>query len=239
MVSRDLIRSGGVSVLLATALAAPAAYGQVYKWTDERGVVNYSSTPPDNRKSQKLDEDKGRVSTIEAQDLSKAEAASRERALRDRVDRLEQETQRNRQNAAAQDAAAAEGQRQWRERCISERRTDCDDPYAAFNDPGYYTPYGVRPGVRPLPGRPGPGQYRPTGDVAVGGGGVVGPYAKPPPSGVVVQPGTGGVGATYGPASPGGVVITPGPGGVGAQYRPVPEDPQPYTGPPVRPTPRR
>jgi hypothetical protein len=236
-----LMASRGLPLVVAAALAAaPAVHGQVYKWTDDKGVVNYSSTPPENRKSQKLDEDKGRVSTIEAQDFSKSDAARREQALKDRVDRLEQEAQRGRQNTAAQDAAAADAQRQWRERCISERRTDCDDPYAQFHDPGYYVPWG-RPGaVRPVPQRPGPGQYRPTPDVAVGGGGVVGPYSKPPPSGVVVGPGPGGVGAAYGPASPGGVVVTPGPGGVGAQYRPVPEEPQPYYGPQTpRPTPRR
>ena len=225
--------------LVASLALVPVAHAQVYKWTDERGVTNYSSTPPDNRKSQRLDEEKGRVSTIEAQDLSKADSARREQALKDRVDRLEQEAQRNRQTAAAQDAASAEAYRQWRERCISERRTDCDNPGAGGYDPGYYTPY-VRPGGGPGPQRPGPGQYRPTGDFAVGGGGVVGPYSKPPPGGVVVGPGPGGVGAAYGPASPGGVVLTPGPGGVGAQYRPVPEEPQPYYGPqPPRPTPRR
>jgi hypothetical protein len=223
-----------LGITLALPLAAPA---QVYKWTDDKGVVNYSSTPPDNRKSQKLDEDKGRVSTIEAQDLSKAEAASRERALRNRVDRLEQDAERNRQTAAAQDVANAEAFRQWRERCISERRTDCDNPNPTYYDPGYYQPW-VRPGVGPVPQRPGPGQYRPTGDVAVGGGGVVGPYSRPPPSGVVVGPGPGGVGAAYGPAAPGGVVVTPGTGGVGATYRPVPEDPQPWS-PPPRPAPRR
>jgi hypothetical protein len=234
-----LMASRTLQFLVAAFVAAPAAYAQVYKWTDDKGVVNYSSTPPDNRKSQKLDEDKGRVSTIEAQDLSKAEAASRERALRNRVDRLEQEAERNRQTAASQDAANAEAFRQWRERCISERRTDCDNQNPTYYDPGYYQPW-VRPGVGPGPQRPGPGQYRPTGDVAVGGGGVVGPYSRPPPSGVVVGPGPGGVGAAYGPAAPGGVVVTPGTGGVGATYRPVPEDPQPYTGsPPPRPTPRR
>lgn len=226
--------------LLAASLAlAPAAYGQVYKWTDDKGVVNYSSTPPDNRKSQKLDEDKGRVSTIEAVDYSRPEAARKEQALKDRIDKLEQDAQRNRQTAAAQDAAAADAYRVWRERCISERRIDCDDPYPNVNDPGYFTPY-FRPGARPPVQRPGPGQYRPTRDVATGGGGVVGPFSRPPPSGIVVGPGPGGVGAAYGPASPGGVVITPGPAGVGAQYRPVPEEPQPYYGPPVpRPTPRR
>ena len=242
-----MVRSSSMSirrarlVALGIVLASPlVALAQVYKWTDDKGVVNYSSTPPDNRKSQKLDEDKGRVSTIEAQDFSKTDAARREQALKERVDRLEQDAQRNRQAATAQEFAAVEAQRQWRERCIADRRTDCDDPYAAGGyDPGYYTPYGVRPGVRPLPQRPGPGQFRPTPDVAVGGGGVVGPYLKPPPSGIVVGPGTAGVGAGYGAAPPGGVVITPGPAGVGAQYRPVPEEPQPHLGTVPRPVPRQ
>jgi hypothetical protein len=238
-VGNVLMASGSVPLLLVAALAAaPAAYGQVYKWTDDKGVTNYSSTPPDNnRKSQKLDEDKGRVSTIEAQDVSKGDAARREQALKDRVDRLEQDAQRNRQTAAAQDAMSAEAYRQWRERCIADRRTDCDNPAGAY-DPGYYTPYG-RPGVQPLPQRSVPGQFRPTPDVAVGAGGVVGPYLKPPPSCVVVGPGPGGVGAAYGPASPGGVVVIPGTGGVGAQYRAVPEDIQGTPAPPPRPMPRR
>jgi len=233
--------SNRVPLLLAAAalLAAPAAHGQVYKWTDDKGVTNYSSTPPDNRKSQQLDEDKGRVSTVPAPDASKADAARREQALKDRVDRLEQDAQRNRQSAAGQEAWSAEAWRQWRERCIAERRTDCDNP-VGYNDPGYYTPYGPyvgnHPGARPLPA---PGQYRPTPDVAQGAGGVVGPYLKPPPSGVVVGPGPGGVGAGYGPASPGGVVIIPGTGGVGAQYRTVPEDLSGTPAPPPRPTPRR
>jgi hypothetical protein len=230
---------GAVATLcVAGLLLAPAASAQVYKWVDDKGVVNYSSTPPDKRKSQKLDEDKGRVSTIESADVAKAESARREQALRDRVDRLEQDASRNRQSAGAQDAAAAaEAYRQWRERCIAERRTDCDSQNPSWNDPGYFVPY--RPGGGAVvPQRPGPGQFRPTPDVAVGGGGAVGPYLKPPPSGVVVQPGTGGVGATYGAAPPGGVVIVPGTGGVGAQYRPVPEEPQPYAGPqPPRPRP--
>jgi len=232
-------------VLLAAALAAaPAAYGQVYKWVDERGVVNYSSTPPENRKSQKLDEDKGRVSTIEAPDLSKADAARREQALKDRVDRLEQDAIRDRQIAANQEAASAEAYRQWRERCIADRRTDCDGPNATYYDPGYpgFYPYPVRPGGRP-PGqrRPGPAEFRPTPYMAEGAGGVVGPYLRPPPSGIVVGPGPGGIGGGYVQAPPGGVVITPGPAGIGAQYRPVPEDQQPYTGPPIppRPAPRR
>jgi len=32
--------------LVVVALAAPLAHAQTYKWVDERGVVNYSNTPP-------------------------------------------------------------------------------------------------------------------------------------------------------------------------------------------------
>ena len=32
--------------LVVVLLAAPLAHAQTYKWVDERGVVNYSNTPP-------------------------------------------------------------------------------------------------------------------------------------------------------------------------------------------------
>jgi hypothetical protein len=38
---------------IALALAAPAAAGELYKWVDENGVVNYSNTPPPKTKSGK------------------------------------------------------------------------------------------------------------------------------------------------------------------------------------------
>ncbi len=229
---RDRLMAPGNLLFLLSAIlpCAPTAHGEVYKWVDDKGVVNYSSTPPAKGKSIKLGEDRGRVSTIESQDLSRTEPGRREQALKDRVDRLEQDAQRDRQLATAQEAAAAEAYRQWRERCIAERRVDCDDRPTSDYDTGYFYPY-YRPGARPPVQRPAPGQYRPTPDVAVGGGGVVGPYYRPPRGGVAVGPGPGGVGAAYGPASPGGVVITPGPGGIGAQYRPVPEEQRPHYGP--------
>lgn len=34
--------------LMLLVLAAPLAHAQTYKWVDERGVVNYSNTPPPN-----------------------------------------------------------------------------------------------------------------------------------------------------------------------------------------------
>ncbi|MGH7644442.1 MAG: DUF4124 domain-containing protein [Gemmatimonadales bacterium] len=209
---------------LAVAVLASPAGADTYKWVDEKGVVNYSNTPPVNRKSVKLDDEQGRVSTIEAYDYSRGGAAKREQALQERVARLEREVARGRQTAALDAAAAAEAYRAWREQCFAERRVDCDDPYAASFDPGYAYP---SPGVAVVPARRVPGAYRPTGRIAVGAGGVVGPYFKPPLGGIAVGPGPYGIGAGYHRAAPGGVVVGPGPYGIGAAYYPVPEETRP------------
>jgi len=216
--------------LAALLVLAPTVRAEVYKWVDEKGVVNYSNTPPENRKSVKLDEEQGRVSTIEAYDYSRDGAGKREKALQERVARLEQEVARGRQTAALDAAAAAEAYRVWREQCFAQRRVDCDDPYAAAYDPGYVYPY---PGVAVVPARRVPGMYRPTPKIAVGAGGVVGPYFKPPIGGIAVGPGPYGIGGGYHRAPPGGVVLGPGPYGIGAAFYPVPEETRP-----IRPEPR-
>ena len=206
---------------VATLLAlAPVAHAEIYKWVDDKGVVNYTSTPPQNRKAVKLDEEQGRVSTIEAYDYSKSGAPRREQALQERVARLEEEVARGRQVAALDAAAAAEAYRVWREQCIAQRRVDCDGgPVASFVDPGL-----VFPGAVARPPRRVAGAYIPTDKIAIGVGGVVGPYFKPPPGGIVVGPGPYGIGGGYQRAAPGGVVLGPGPYGIGAAFHPVPEE---------------
>lgn len=225
-----------LATLAALLALAPAVHADVYKWVDDKGVVNYSNTPPPaNRKSVKLDEEQGRVSTIEAYDYSKSGAARREQALQERVVRLEQGMARGRQTAALDAAAAADAYRIWREQCIAQRRVDCDDPYApSFVDPGYVFPY---PGAAVRPPRRVAGAYVPTDRIAVGVGGVVGPYFKPPPGGIVVGPGPYGIGGGYQRAAPGGVVLGPGPYGIGAGFHPV-EETAPIRMEP-RPRPRR
>ena len=39
------------ALLLAALLLAPLAHAETYKWVDEKGVVNYSNTPPPNAKN--------------------------------------------------------------------------------------------------------------------------------------------------------------------------------------------
>jgi hypothetical protein len=224
-------------VVLAGLAAATVAHAQVYKWVDDKGVVNYSSSPPPKGKGAvKLNEDTGRVTTVPAPEARREDSAAADPALRQRVEQLEREAATQRQSAAQQDAAAADAYRRWVEQCRAERRVDCDDPSRGAFAPGY--DYGYPPVGRPPIGTPGrpqvpPATYRPTPNFAESGG-QVGPYLRPPPGGVVVGPGPGGVGAGYNRASPGGVIIAPGPGGVGAQYVPVPES----SAPPPRPAPR-
>jgi Domain of unknown function (DUF4124) len=229
-----------LATLACAVMLAGVAHGQVYKWVDDKGVVNYSSAPPAKGKGAvKLNED--RVTTIPAPEgRGDDSAAVTDPALRRRVDQLERDAAAQRQSAAQQEAAAAEAQRRWVEQCRADRRVDCDDPSrGAYVDPGYgyaYPPaFG---GQRPQRPGPAPFTYQPTPHVVQGGGGAVGPYLRPPPGGVVVGPGPYGIGAGYNRASPGGVVLAPGPGGVGAQYVPVPESaapPQPAPRP--RPVP--
>lgn len=226
---------------LAIAVALPAlAHGQVYKWLDEKGVVNYSSSPPPKGMGAvTLDVNSGRVTTMPAQAARRDDpAAASQPALRRRIDQLERDASAQRQSAAQQEAAAADAHRRWVEQCRAERRVDCDDPSRGGLDSRYdyvYPPYGRPPiATRPVPA---PGTFRPTPYVAQGGGGVVGPYYRSPPGGVAVGAGSYGIGAGYQPAPPGGVVVGPGPGGVGAQYYPVPEASAPSSRPSPRPRP--
>ena len=231
----------GLVTLASAVVLFGAAHAQVYKWVDDKGVVNYSSSPPPKGKGVvKLDEDNGRVTTIPAPEMRRGDpAAAADPALRRRVDQLEREAAAQRQTAAQQEAAAAETHRRWVEQCRADRRVDCDDPSrGAYVDPGYgyaYPPAYVRP--RPLPSPAAPGTYQPTPYVAQGGGGAVGPYFRPPPGGIAVGPGPYGIGGGYSPAAPGGVVLAPGPAGIGAQYVPVPESAAPQPRPTPRPRP--
>ncbi len=194
-------------VALGIVLASPlVALAQVYKWTDDKGVVNYSSTPPDNRKSQKLDEDKGRVSTIEAYDASKS---------RRRAPGTGPEGSRGpaRAGRAAQSPDGRGAGRDVGRGLSPVARALHRRPPDRLRQPRGR----IRPGLLhalwsgPACGRcrsdrvPASSARRRTSRLVAGG--VVGPYLKPPPSGVVVGPGPGGVGAAYGPAPPGGVVV--------------------------------
>src|SRR3990172_1124821 len=125
-----------LAVVAAAVLASPAG-AQLYKWVDDKGVTNYGSAPPANaRNVEKLDE--SRVSTVPGLKPDVAQGTA-DRPPQPPVDKP------NAQAGAGTDA-------QSRERCIAERRVDCDDPArAALTEPGGYPQVVSPPGPVPPP----------------------------------------------------------------------------------------
>jgi phage tail sheath protein FI len=141
------------STLAAVLLAAAPVWAQVYKWVDDKGVVNYSSQPPANRKSALLDPNSVSVSTYTPEDTpTRAETNASVRMLTERIASLERKLEAERytrQNLAEAQTTALERRH---EQCLRDRRIDCDH---AGIDP-YYAPYGptvvvFRPRLRTRP----------------------------------------------------------------------------------------
>ena len=116
---------GSSLVAILLAAAGGPAYAQIYKWVDEAGKTHYSDTAPVGRKKIETIADRISVYAPDPSLLARAAAtAGPDPALSDRVDRLERQLHAERlarqQNELASLAQAAY------ERCISERRVDCD-----------------------------------------------------------------------------------------------------------------
>lgn len=140
-------------------LAAVPAWAQVYKWVDDKGVVNYSSRPPTNRKAALLDPNSVSVSVYTPDEsLSRAVRPTpnaSDRALEERIASLERrlEAERTSRQILA-DAQMRLSERRFEE-CSRDRRVDCDlgglDPYYA----PYWTTVVVsrphHPHFRPMP----------------------------------------------------------------------------------------
>jgi hypothetical protein len=121
------------SVILLAAAGAPA-HAQIYKWVDEGGKTHYSDQAPAGGK--KVDTVADRISVYAPDPALRARAAAtpeQNPALSDRVDRLERQLHAER--LARQQNELASFSQAGYERCLSERRVDCDGyggtmPYA-------------------------------------------------------------------------------------------------------------
>lgn len=185
---RILARTPGTLTLFVAAalLALETSHAdEIYKWKDEKGVVHYSNTPPpQGAGATVLDESKGKVSVVPAyKPPSAAPGTGSDPALQDRVRRLERELDQERQSQSAATQNQTQTYEQWREQCLAQRRTDCDDPGAAAAP--VYDGYPGPQVVRPPPGRP------------IGSRGSTGA-----PPGYTVGPGPGGIGGAYVPNPP-------------------------------------
>lgn len=122
----------------AVVASAPAWSVNVYKWTDDRGVINYTTEPPPpSRKAVQINAAPAvelRFSNADEEAQYWRERRMRE-AARDAEDlRMKRETEQWRQAqirqqmSLAQQAASGDALRlqQLREQCLRERRVDCD-----------------------------------------------------------------------------------------------------------------
>lgn len=142
----------------SAACAATVARADLYKWVDERGAVTYTNVPsPEAKTSGRLE----RVavepqavsaysSVIPVQAAPRVDTTTEDRALRERVARLERELEVERRAralageiAAGRTAAEVRDAQQLyalRARCLADRRIDCDRADLAHEDsPAVFT----------------------------------------------------------------------------------------------------
>ena len=121
------------SVILLAAAGAPA-HAQIYKWVDEGGKTHYSDQAPMDGKKADTVADRISVYAPDPSLLARAAATPEQNpVLSDRVDRLERQLYAER--LAQQQYELASFTQAGYERCLSERRVDCDGygetmPYA-------------------------------------------------------------------------------------------------------------
>ena len=131
----------GIAVLLWAAAPAEA---QLYKWVDEKGVVNYGDTPPPGKRAQAVGENSGSVTVVPGMPREELER-QRERDTQRRMQQLEREV----------------GDLRAR-----ERARDQQPPEPVYNEvyvPAYGYGY-ARPPHRPPVARPRGNGYEPPQD---------------------------------------------------------------------------
>ncbi len=135
-----MIRAATTLSLAALALAAPA-FADVYKWVDDAGTTHYSDQAPQKRDAaKKVAVVSDRLSVYEPAPLPPSSPA-KDAVLNARVEALERQlAERRARDAYA--ATQAQAELAAYQRCLAERRVDCDG-YAAY--PQYAVPLLVAP----------------------------------------------------------------------------------------------
>jgi hypothetical protein len=121
-----------VSVVIVLAAAGAPAHAQIYKWVDEVGRTHYSDKAPAGGKKPETVADRISVYAPDPTLLARAATtAGSDPVLSDRVDRLERQLHAER--LARQQYELASFTQAAYERCLADRRVDCDYggmPYA-------------------------------------------------------------------------------------------------------------
>jgi hypothetical protein len=159
-VAMSFAGSAVFTLCAALACATSSFAGSVYKWTDQRGVVNYSSAPPPDAQRLKVVDTSPAVGLAGGASSEDVRYWREQRARELARDMREVETLRQRREAeqARQDqfrhqlalASQASGgdeerRRLAREQCLRERRVDCDQTGGYGYNPYYPSTIIARP----------------------------------------------------------------------------------------------
>ena len=133
----------------AALVCAQARAQNIYKWVDRNGRIHYSDVVPGKDSKAIAIQDRLSIYSPEpavAQALQLTPRSSQTVALADRVATLERQLQAERaaRQPAPPDTSAAY------ERCLADRRTDCDQLLSGAAAPGVNAPTAFRPGPATL-----------------------------------------------------------------------------------------
>ena len=154
-------RLAAFTLLAALAGASAAQAGTIYKWTDQRGVVNYSNAPPPEARGltainagpamtqvgSGLDEEtrywrEQRTREQRTRELARDMREVESMRQRREAEQIRHEQYRHQLALAGQATSADDERRRFaREQCLRERRVDCDTaaggviPYAYYPAP--------------------------------------------------------------------------------------------------------
>jgi len=127
------------SLVVIMLVATGQAHAQIYKWVDEAGKTHYSDHAPADGKKPDTVADRISVYAPDPALLARAAATSvPDPALSNRVDGLERQLHAERLARAQQQtelAAFTQASQSVYERCVSERRVDCDYGGAPYVGP--------------------------------------------------------------------------------------------------------
>lgn len=105
--------------------AGPACAG-IFKWVDENGVVNYSTTPPAKAAGKALEIAESRLSVYTPVTPAQPRRDSATDSLRARVEQLEDQLAAERRRRTNATQASDEQRKRAYEECLRSRAVDCD-----------------------------------------------------------------------------------------------------------------
>ena len=152
------VRMFRTTLLAAALLTAVPASAELFKWVDERGVVTYSNAPPTTGKQPKKIEIVPERVSVYTPDAELTRALQPDARRDARIASLERQIESARRAPASAPDPSNARQAAAYERCIADRRVDCDairsgasTGYGADGYPvGYYAPLHVVGALVPL-----------------------------------------------------------------------------------------